>query len=125
MIRKKLAAVVGTAMLAGLGIAATATPASAAYGDCTPGALCAFLGDNGAGDPGEVFGNNSNLLQYTKFDNAESVFNRGNECDVRIYSKTGYTGYSFILHRGKYVSDLDSWLSGHYADNVASNKWVC
>lgn len=125
MIRKKLAAVLGTAALAGLGIAATATPASAAWSDCDSGALCAYLSDSGGGTPGQVFGDNSNLLQYNKFDNAESLKNNGNSCDVRIYDQTGYTGNSFILHRGNVVSNLDTFYNGDYADDVSSNRWVC
>ncbi|MFC8424801.1 peptidase inhibitor family I36 protein [Streptomyces sp. NPDC057236] len=125
MIKKKIAAVLGTAALAGLGIAVTATPASAAWTDCSSGALCAYLGDNGAGDPGEVFGDNTNLLQYNKFNNAESVYNNGNDCDVRIYNGTGYTGSSFLLLRGYVISNLDSYRSGIFADDLASNRWVC
>ncbi|MFC8533018.1 peptidase inhibitor family I36 protein [Streptomyces sp. NPDC057249] len=125
MIRKKLAAVLGTAALAGLGIAATATPASAAWSDCGSGNLCAYLSDNGVGDPGEVSGNNTNLEQYNKFNNAESLYNNGNSCDVIIYDERNYTGDSFILHRGKVVSNLDTWYGGDYADDVASNRWVC
>ncbi|QOV36133.1 peptidase inhibitor family I36 protein [Streptomyces ferrugineus] len=123
MIRKKIAAVVGTAMLAGLGIAATATPANAAWSDCSSGALCAYLSDNGAGDPGEVFGDNSNLLQYHKFDNAESVYNNGNNCNVRIHDGLNYTGDSFVLPRGARVSNLDGFRNGDFADDLASNNW--
>ncbi|MDO0935737.1 peptidase inhibitor family I36 protein [Streptomyces sp. DG2A-72] len=124
MIRNKIAAVVGAAALAGLGIAATATPANAAWSDCSSGALCAYLSDNGGGDPGEVFGDNTNLLQFNKFDNAESVYNNGNSCDVRIYDQTGYSGNSFILHRARVVSNLDTWMNGNFADDVASNRWI-
>ncbi|MFI8949307.1 peptidase inhibitor family I36 protein [Streptomyces sp. NPDC053750] len=125
MIRTKIAAAFGAAALAGLGIAATATPASAAWTDCSSGALCAYLGDNGAGDPGEVFGDNTNLLQYTKFNNAESVYNNGNDCNVRVYNGTGYTGSSFLLLRGYTIGNLDSYSGGIFADDLASNRWVC
>ncbi|WP_327317357.1 peptidase inhibitor family I36 protein [Streptomyces sp. NBC_01235] len=124
MIRKKIAAAVGAAALAGLGIAATATPASAAWSDCSSGALCAYLGDSGAGDPGEVFGDNTNLEQYNKFNNAESVYNNGNSCDVRIYDEQNYGGNSFVLHRGNAVYNLDTWYDGTYADDLASNRWI-
>ncbi|MEU9199298.1 peptidase inhibitor family I36 protein [Streptomyces sp. NPDC048332] len=125
MIRKKLAAALGTAALAGLAIAATATSASAAWSDCSSGALCAYLGDSGAGDPGEVFGDNSNLEQYNKFNNAESVYNNGNNCDVRIFNGTGYTGSYWVLERGYVVSNLDTFRNGIFADDLASNRWVC
>ncbi|MBE8474358.1 peptidase inhibitor family I36 protein [Streptomyces justiciae] len=124
MIRTRIAAAIGAAALAGLGVAATATPASAAYSDCSSGALCAYLSDNGVGDPGEVFGDNSNLLQYNKFNNAESVYNNGNSCDVRIYDQTGYTGDSFVLHRGYVINNLDAYENGDFADDLASNKWI-
>ncbi|MEU1871849.1 hypothetical protein RKD37_003911 [Streptomyces ambofaciens] len=125
MIRNKLAAVLGAAALAGLGIAATATPASAAWSDCDSGALCAYLSDNGGGTPGQVFGDNSNLLQYNKFNNAESVYNNGNSCDVRIYNATGYTGSYWVLERGLAVYNLDTFRDGIFADDLASNRWVC
>ncbi|MFB7083854.1 peptidase inhibitor family I36 protein [Streptomyces sp. NPDC056296] len=123
MIKKKIAAVLGAAALAGLGIAATATPASAAYSDCSSGALCAYLGDHGAGDPGEVFGDNRDLLQYSKFNNAESLYNNGNSCNVRIYNGLNYSGDSYVLPRGIAIYNLDGHLGGKWADDVASNNW--
>ncbi|MGW0456739.1 peptidase inhibitor family I36 protein [Streptomyces tendae] len=125
MIRTKIAAAFGAAALAGLGIAATATPASAAWSDCDSGALCAYLSDGGGGTPGQVFGNNTNLEQYNKFNNAESVYNNGNSCDVRIYDERNYTGNYWILERGYVVSNLDAFRNGDFADDLASNQWVC
>jgi hypothetical protein len=123
MIRKKIAAAVGAAVLAGLGIGATATPANAAWTDCSSGSLCAYLGDSGAGDPGQVSGNNSNLLQYSKFDNAESVYNNGNDCNVRVWNGTNYSGSYFTLERGYVISNLDTYRNGIFADDLASNRW--
>ncbi|MFH8442869.1 peptidase inhibitor family I36 protein [Streptomyces sp. NPDC018026] len=125
MIRTRIAAAFGAVALAGLGIAATATPASASWSDCDSGALCAYLGDSGAGTPGQVFGNNTDLLQYNKFDNAESLYNNGNSCDVHIHDELSYRGDSFTLHRGNVVSNLDTWYDGDFADDVASNHWLC
>ncbi|MFH8973320.1 peptidase inhibitor family I36 protein [Streptomyces sp. NPDC017890] len=125
MIRKTLAATLGAVVLAGLGISATATPASAAWSDCDPGALCAYLSDNGGGTPGQVFGDNANLEQYDKFNNAESLYNNGNSCDAHIFDETNYRGNNFILGRGWMIGNLDGVYSGTYADDVASNKWVC
>jgi hypothetical protein len=125
VIRKKIAAAASAALLGGLGVALTAAPANAAWSDCSSGALCAYLGDNGAGDPGEVFGNNTNLLQYHKFDNAESVYNNGNSCDVRLYDETGYAGNTWYLDRGYAIYNLDASAGGAFADDVASNLWVC
>jgi hypothetical protein len=125
MIRTRIAAAFGAAVLAGLGVAATATPASAAYSQCESGALCAYLYDSGTGTPGQVFGNNTNLEQYDKFNNAESVFNNGNSCDVHIYDERNYAGTNALLKRGYAVHDLDSVMDGAFADDIASNYWVC
>ncbi|MFF4243597.1 peptidase inhibitor family I36 protein [Streptomyces sp. NPDC001822] len=97
----------------------TATPANAAYSDCPAGALCAYLGTDGAGDPGTVYGDNTNLLQYNKFNNAESLYNNGNNCDVRVYSGLNYTGSVATAYRGWTYSPLYS----PWKDNVASNRW--
>ncbi|MEN3586163.1 peptidase inhibitor family I36 protein [Streptomyces sp. ZYX-F-203] len=123
MIGKRIAAVLGAAALAGAGLAMTATPASAAYSDCTPGALCAYTGDSGYGSPGKVYGDNTNLLQYDKFNNAESVYNNGNSCNVRVYNGTSYTGSYFTLARGYTIGDLDGYRGGIFADDLASNRW--
>ena len=125
MIRTRIAAAFGAAVLAGLGIAATATPASAAYSQCDSGALCAYLYDSGVGTPGQVFGNNTNLEQYDKFNNAESVYNNGNSCDVHIYNQQNYGGTVGLLKRGYAIHDLDSESGGTWADDIASNYWVC
>ncbi|MBC9725782.1 peptidase inhibitor family I36 protein [Streptomyces sp. TRM68367] len=123
MIRHKIATAFGAAALAGLGIAATATPANASYAQCDSGALCAYLGDGGAGSPGQVFGDNRDLLQYNKFNNAESVYNNGKSCNVRIYDEPNYRGDSFVLSRGFRIGNLDAFRSGDFADDLASNNW--
>ncbi|WP_369197822.1 peptidase inhibitor family I36 protein [Streptomyces djakartensis] len=97
----------------------TAGPANAAWSDCPSGALCAYLGTGGAGDPGTVYGDNTNLLQYNKFNNAESLYNNGNNCDVRVYSGLNYTGSVATAQRGWTYSPLYS----PWKDNVASNRW--
>lgn len=106
--------------LAAAGALATAGPANAAYSDCPSGALCAYLGINGSGDPGTVYGDNNNLLQYNKFNNAESLANNGNNCNVRIYSGLNKTGSSFVLNIGYAAPDLSGTV---YWKNVASNDW--
>jgi hypothetical protein len=106
--------------LAATGAVVTAAPASASYSDCPSGGLCGYLGVNGSGTPGVVYGDNSNLLQYNKFNNAESLFNNGNSCNVRIYSGTGYTGYSYVLSRGYFNGSLANTVYWH---NVAANNW--
>ncbi len=124
MIRKKIAAAASATLLAGLGVTMAAAPANASWSDCSSGALCAYLGDYGSGDPGEVFGDNTNLLQYYKFNYAESLYNNGNSCDVIIHDQTGsHNGDWFLLKRGDTVGNLDGFRSGDFADDVAANHW--
>lgn len=106
--------------MASAGIAAAATPATAGWSDCPAGYLCAYLGANGAGTPGKVSGDNANLLQYYKFDNAVSLYNHGNSCNVKIYSGLNWSGYSFVLDRGFIVPNLSGTV---WYKNVASNDW--
>ncbi|MDV5145579.1 peptidase inhibitor family I36 protein [Streptomyces sp. SBC-4] len=115
---KKLIASVAVIAAAGLGAGVTASPAAAAA--CPSGALCAYLSANYAGDPGTVYGNNSNLLQYNKFNNAVSVSNSGNDCSVRIYSGTGRTGSSVNIPRGYGIGNLSGTA---FYKNIASNHW--
>ncbi|MDG9703100.1 peptidase inhibitor family I36 protein [Streptomyces sp. DH37] len=122
--RSKVALAAGAAVLAGLGVGATAAPAQAAWSDCSSGALCAYLSTNGGGDPGEVFGNNNDLRQYNKFNNARSVYNNGNQCDVRIYTLLNRQGSSVVLHRGNAIYDTHTWNGGMFRYGVASNVWV-
>ncbi|MGW2642025.1 peptidase inhibitor family I36 protein [Streptomyces sp. NPDC001348] len=110
----------GSVALATTGALITAAPANAAWSDCPAGALCAYLGVNGAGDPGVVYNDNANLLQYNKFNNAESLYNHGNNCNVRLYSGLNYTGASYVLARGYYNGSLANTVWWH---NVASNDW--
>lgn len=117
-IKRAAAAIAVAASATVLGIAAP--PASAGWSDCPAGALCAYLAPNGAGTPGKVFGDNANLLQYTKFDNAESLYNNGNNCNVEIYSGLNWSGYHFNLARGWAAPDLGGTVWYH---NVASNDW--
>lgn len=120
LIKKAIAggalAVVATAGLA----VASASSASAGWSDCAGGDLCAYLSANGGGTPGRVADDNANLLQYNKFNNAVSIFNNGNSCNVRIYSGLNWSGSSFVLNRGSAVADLTGYV---WYKNVASNDW--
>jgi hypothetical protein len=111
-----LLAVVATAGLA----VASASSASAGWSDCNGGDLCAYLSTNGGGTPGRVSDDNANLLQYNKFNNAVSLYNNGNSCNVRLYTGLNWSGSSFVLNRGYTVPDLGgtAWYK-----NVASNDW--
>ncbi|MFD6281905.1 peptidase inhibitor family I36 protein [Streptomyces sp. NPDC060209] len=124
-LRTKAAVAAGAVLLAGLGVAATAAPAQAAISDCSAGALCAWLATGYAGDPGEVFGDNTNLRQYNKFNNAGSVYNHGNDCDVRIYTLKDHEGRSYLLRRGHAISNLNTFSDGLFQYGIGSNKWVC
>ncbi|MFJ7070850.1 peptidase inhibitor family I36 protein [Streptomyces sp. NPDC101115] len=115
---KKLIASAAVLAAAGLGVGLSVTPASAS--PCPSGALCAYLYTDYTGDPGTVYGNNTNLLQYNKFDNAVSVSNSGTQCSVRVYSGTGYTGSSMNIPRGYGLGDLSGT---PYYKNIASNYW--
>jgi hypothetical protein len=124
-IRTKAAVLAGATVLAGLGVGAMAAPAQAAWSDCDGGALCAYLSANGGGTPGQVFGNNSNLRQYNKFNNARSAYNNGNSCDVRIWTLLNREGSSALLHRGNAIYDTHTWNNGQFRYGIASNTWVC
>ncbi|MFF1505925.1 peptidase inhibitor family I36 protein [Streptomyces sp. NPDC058326] len=115
---KKLIASVAVMASAGIGLGAAASPAAAS--PCPSGMLCAYLYTNYVGDPGTVEFNNTNLLQYNKFNNAVSVSNSGRDCSVRIYSGTGYTGSSVVIPRGYGIGNLAGTA---YYKNVASNRW--
>ena len=70
--------------------------------------------------PGKVANDNANLLQYNKFDNAVSVYNHGNNCNVKLYAGLNWSGSSFVLDRGWTAPNLSgtAWYK-----NVASNDW--
>ncbi|WFE41114.1 peptidase inhibitor family I36 protein [Micromonospora sp. WMMD998] len=118
---KRLVAVAG-ALAATTAVSLTATAAPASADACPSTKLCAYLSTNYGGVPGTVAGNNTNLLQYSKFDNAASVFNNGASCGVTIWNGTGYSGTSVYLPRGTGYSNLASQNPPFYL-NVASNIW--
>ncbi|MFQ6854253.1 peptidase inhibitor family I36 protein [Streptomyces sp. 35M1] len=125
-VRAKAAIASGAVLLAGLGMAATASPAQAAKSDCSSGALCAWLSSSYAGTPGQVWGNNTDLRQYNKFNDAGSVYNNGNSCDVRLYTLKNYEGRTYLLKRGYSISALKThFADGRFKYGIASNKWVC
>jgi hypothetical protein len=124
-LRAKAGIAAGAMLLGGLGVAATASPAQAALEDCDSGSLCGYIGTHFAGTPGQVEGDNKDLTQYNKFKNANSVYNRGTSCDVRIYVKKDFQGASYLLVRGKHIPDLNTFQNGKFKNGIHSNKWVC
>lgn len=115
-------ALTGAAVSLGLAgaVAAPASPASAEA--CPSGSLCAYVQTNYQGDQQQVSGNNSNLLQYGNFDNAASVINKGTQCSVTLWNRTGYQGTSVNLPRGTGYTNLETQNPPFYK-NVASNRW--
>ncbi|MFD5749889.1 peptidase inhibitor family I36 protein [Streptomyces sp. NPDC127033] len=111
----------GGALLAGVGLGMTATPAQASWDDCDSGALCAYTQTYGGGTPGQVWGDNVNLRQYNKFDNAKSLYNNGNNCDVVLFTNTWLRGTAQLFPRGYVVSDTDGT---NFEDGVGSNYWT-
>lgn len=109
------AAIAAVAMGLTVGSATTATAAP-----CPSGALCAYLSTNYSGTPGTVYGNNNNLLQYNKFNNAVSVSNSGTQCTVTIYSGLSRSGSHVAIPRGYGISNLSGT---PYYKNIASNHW--
>lgn len=98
-----------------------ASPAQAGLGeDCPSGALCAYTIDWMEGTRGQVYANNTNLLQYYAFNNAHSVYNNGNDCNVRIFSGKSYTGTGVTISRDHFIQQLQT---SPWYNNIASNKW--
>ncbi|MDB1087270.1 peptidase inhibitor family I36 protein [Streptomyces sp. ACA25] len=125
-LRAKIGITMGATLLAGLGLGATATPAHAAWSDCPPGALCAYLYTSGGGTPGKVYGNNSNLRIYDKFARAKSVFNNGTQCHVTIWPGTNQGGNgSYRLQRGSRLIDTRApeAVGGLFRNGIGSNRW--
>ncbi|MCX2927347.1 peptidase inhibitor family I36 protein [Streptomyces sp. NEAU-W12] len=118
----KAAAVLGGAALAGGAMLATAAPANAAW-SCPKGYMCAYLNTNGVGDPGQVSGDNTNLTQYNKFKNANSMVNDGVSCNVRIYNQQNHTGAYWTVDKGYAISNLNTFSGGAFANGIHSNKW--
>jgi hypothetical protein len=108
------------ASLALAAVTLAADPAAAA--PCPSGALCAYTSPNYVGTPGPVYGNNTNLLQYARFNNAESVVNNGRQCGVRIYNGRNYSGANVWIPRGYGYTRLYTQNRPMY-HNIASNRW--
>jgi hypothetical protein len=115
---RALSGVVSALALATVTLAAD--PAAAA--PCPSGALCAYTSPNYVGTPGDVYGNNRNLLQYARYNNAESVVNNGRRCGVRIYNRLNYGGANVWIPRGYGYTNLYTQNRPMY-HNIASNHW--
>jgi hypothetical protein len=120
-IRTKAAAAAGALLLAGVGVGLGAAPAHAAKSDCPSGALCVWTGTNYSGTMGKVFGNNNDLTMYYAFNNAKSLYNNGNSCDVTIYTGTNRSGYRITVYRGDAYNLSDTSV---FRNNISSNHWT-
>ncbi|MEU2135298.1 peptidase inhibitor family I36 protein [Streptomyces sp. NPDC018352] len=119
MMFKRLMASGAVVAAVGMGLA-MGSATTAAASPCPSGALCAYLSANYVGDPGTVYGDNDNLLQYNKFNNAVSVSNSGTQCTVRIYSGLSRTGSHKDIPRGYGIGNL---AGTPFYKNIASNHW--
>jgi hypothetical protein len=120
--RLKRLAIGTVSVLAATAATLTVTSVPASADPCPSTKLCAYLSSGYAGVPGVVAGNNTNLLQYTKFDNAASVFNNGTSCGVTIWNGLNHTGTSVYLPRGTGYANLYDQNRPFYK-NIASNVW--
>ncbi|MEU2062495.1 peptidase inhibitor family I36 protein [Streptomyces sp. NPDC013455] len=122
-----------TAYAAGLLAALTASlfglsgTAEAAY-SCPSGALCAYTSTYGYGDRGAVYQDNRDLTGFYQFRGAESLWNAGTSCNVRVYSERNYTGHYWTLARGTgwySLNDVENnpELGTALYHHVYSNNW--
>lgn len=119
-IRPVLAAAALAAALVAAG--AMASPADAAPSDCASQYLCAYPAVNYHGGAGPVKDNNSNLTQYSKFRNMESIFNHGASCTAYLWSKPNYFGVLHTLSRGDGYPNLNN-IPEFITTGVESNHW--
>ncbi|MFH9075783.1 peptidase inhibitor family I36 protein [Streptomyces alboflavus] len=130
MIKRNLAAALTAGMLATGGVLLTTAPAQAAA--CRSGSLCAYVAEQPSsasaydsrtwtGSPGTVSGSNKNLLQYTKFDQARSLYNNKAGYSALVYAQRNHQGSPFELSDGSGWKTIRGSALWH---NVASNKWV-
>ncbi|GGS24502.1 hypothetical protein GCM10010252_74640 [Streptomyces aureoverticillatus] len=130
MIKKTVTAALSAGVLVTGGVLLAAAPAQAA--PCPSGSLCAYVVEQPSsanaynsrtwtGAPGPVSGPNKNLLQYTKFDNARSLYNNKSGYTALVFSQPGHGGTSYSLNPGSGWKSLGGSALWH---NVASNRWV-
>ncbi|WP_329112095.1 hypothetical protein [Streptomyces sp. NBC_01353] len=137
---RKIPAILATAALAGLGVIVPTATAQAAVG-CSDnytgagygfmyaynGTQCeGYLGSSSGNDAD--WGNSSGSFQGWEDNEASSILNKGNDYEVKFYSKTVYTGDHICLARSEaYASDLsdDKMTNGTSANNtISSHQWV-
>ncbi|WP_234544610.1 peptidase inhibitor family I36 protein [Streptomyces shenzhenensis] len=96
--------------------------------DCPSGALCAYTSTYESGSRGAVYADNTDLTGLSQFRGAESLWNAGTSCNVRVYSERNYTGHYWTLARGTGMYSLNDvannpeWGTALY-HHVYSNNW--
>ncbi|WP_327317358.1 peptidase inhibitor family I36 protein [Streptomyces sp. NBC_01235] len=117
--RATVSTVVGSALLALLGVGASGAPAHAAPSDCSAGAFCVYSQDGWAGEPREIYrGGLPDPAQYP-IENAKSLYNHSS-CDVVIFSEANYSGSWLVISRGTAVVSIPSTF-GH---TIRALEWT-
>lgn len=105
--------------------------------DCGAGNFCAWVNPGFNDGPGQWSGDTANYFGFSHsscgivnlrtWNNcASSVFNNGNNCNVRIFADPNYRGAYITLPRGSYLADLraDRMSDGTHAnDKISSHDW--
>ncbi|WP_030739721.1 peptidase inhibitor family I36 protein [Streptomyces sp. NRRL S-31] len=106
----------------------TVTTGTAEAADCPSGALCAYTSTYETGSRGAVYEDNRDLTGFSQFRGAESLWNAGTSCNVRVYSERNYTGHYWTLPRGTGMYSLNDvannpeWGTALY-HHVYSDNW--
>lgn len=115
------AAAVGLALAPSVAEAATPAIAASAPAHCNSGAMCGFTGAYFTGSYGNLQGTNANLV-YFPWTSVDSVYNNGNQCDVTIFSGTGFSGYQTLIQRGYQYGNLQTDNPVYY-HHIYSNRF--
>lgn len=125
--RRKIASIALTAMVAGGLITATAAPANAAIGSCSSTYFCGwfdltYTGAGPYGSSGDLF-----YVGLVPNDQFTSVYNHGVSSNIRAYQDANYTGYSLFVGRGSAIADLRKYPMGTndtFNDKITSFYWL-
>ena len=118
--KRSLVAGIATIALTTVGLAAPASPASAAISDCPAGYVCLWATTNYSGQRWQGQSNNPTLPSWID-QNADSLYNNGNTCEAVFWNGTNYTGTrrQFLRHVGY---NLDSY---GIQNQFRSQNWDC
>lgn len=131
--RKKLSvrqkvAVLAVAAAAAIGSSVVAAPAMAATSQCAAGSFCAW--DNA--DYKTYLGGwsgDSQAWPVSARNKATSLYNHGNNCDIRFYDEINKGGYYGDLARGAVYAQLASWWivwpTVNFDNRIEGHVWRC